>query len=66
MEELRKFQSSTFDAIARRKLVDDSGPEEEEGEPRNLFPRLGLGEVRIGDAWNLPSEGTGVVEWSSS
>ena len=31
------------------------------GEPRNLFPRLGLGEVCTGDAWNLPSEGTGVV-----
>ena len=31
----------------------------EVGVPRNLFPRLGLGEVCTGDAWNLPSEGTG-------
>ena len=26
MEELRKFQSSTFDTIARRKLVEDQNP----------------------------------------
>ena len=32
----------------------------EAGVPRNLFPRLGLGEFCAGDAWNLPSEGTGV------
>ena len=29
--------------------------------PRNLFPRLGAGWLFApGDAWNLPSEGTGV------
>ena len=28
---------------------------------RNLFPRIGVGEVFTpGDAWNLPSEGKGV------
>ena len=33
----------------------------EVGEPRNLFPRFGVGErFAPGDAWNLPSEGTGV------
>ena len=29
--------------------------------PRNFFLALGLGEFCTGDAWNLPSEGTGVV-----
>ena len=33
----------------------------EVGVPRNLFPRLGeLGDFALGDAWNLPSEGTEV------
>ena len=31
----------------------------EVGEPRNLFPHLGIGLFCTGDAWNLPSEGTG-------
>ena len=36
----------------------------EVGEPRNLFPRLGVGwGFAPGDAWNLPSEGTGVGSW---
>ena len=35
----------------------------EVGEPRNLFLDLELGEVfALGDVWNLPSWGTGVVE----
>ena len=34
----------------------------EVGVPRNLFLRLGVGgEVCAGDAWNLPSQGTGVL-----
>ena len=39
----------------------------EVGVPRNLFPRLGgLDEVCTGEAWNLPSEGTGLGDsgWS--
>ena len=28
-----------------------------------FFLALGLGEVCTGDAWNLPSEGTGVVDF---
>ena len=33
----------------------------EVGEPRNLFPRLGVWVIVCsGDAWNLPSEGSGV------
>ena len=31
------------------------------GEPRNLFPRLGLGEVCTRYAWNMLSKGTGLV-----
>ena len=46
----------------------DCAPPSSEGEggevgvPRNLFLRLGLGDdfLAPGDAWNLPSEGTGV------
>ena len=48
----------------RRKRLRPSSSEGEEGEvgvPRNLFPRLGSGWCFAPrDAWNLPSEGTGV------
>ena len=52
MEELKKFQSSTFDTIARRRLVEDQNTTLESAERRRQYHQL-LHEQLLKQNWDL-------------